>query len=117
MRHVSYIGVLLMALCGTPNPVHAEMRYALMVLTYNCDAATLSRVQDAVDLLPDEALLVVANETLCVEESRVMEFGSTALVPSAVEIVKPPASVDMSEAGYLVVIKQVIELDPLATDA
>lgn len=88
----------------------AEIRFAMVVLTYNCNAATLSRVEDVVDLLPEEAELVVLDETLCSEVSRIFAFGESALTPSTVAIIKPPASVDMSEAGYLVVIKKVVEL-------
>ncbi len=116
MRLKQHLGVSIMALLGMSSPIQAETRYALLVLTYSCKAATLSRVQVVVDLLPKEAVTVVTSERLCVEESRIFEFGQAALVPSGVEIIKPPASVDMSKAGYVVVIRQVMELDVRASD-
>ncbi len=95
---------------GTAGSVTAETKFAVMTHAFHCAAATLARVTPAKQLLASEALELIGGETLCTEESSVLTVDPITASPTVVEIVKPPASVDMTEAGYLVIVRQVMEL-------
>lgn len=107
-RRLALFLLSLMAVAGTP--ATAEQRYALMTRIFHCNAATLSRVEEVTRLSIDEALVVIGDENLCIEESVTLTVSSQVLVQQPVEIMKPPASIDMQDAGYLVIIKHVMEL-------